>query len=220
MNEDQNKTQMPQTVVNTPSATTDSFAKPQGPRVVDPSKKKKSKWPSIIIIFIIFVVVAVALYLLSSPNDNDELATPSPFVNSYTSSPEPVLGSTPEPVERSEIEILILNGTGIAGEAGFLQGKLAGLDYEEVEVDNASNTDHETTEVTFADDLSEAIVDEIVELLEEVYEDVEIDTAKASGSDITITTGLRKGQTPAPDETETPEPTETGSPSPSPATPD
>ena len=108
---------------------------------------------------------------------------------------------------KEKVSIEVLNGTGIAGEAGFLQGKLKTLGYSKIEAGNASNQDNEATSVVFSDKLPDSIVEEITKLLEDTYKTVKTRTSSSGSVDVSITTGMRKGATPKPSITATPTPT-------------
>jgi len=179
-----------------------------------PSTEKKSKkiiWIIIAIVIIVGIVGGV-VYLLQTPQE--AMIEETPDFSTGQETPEPI--STPEPVDKSEVSIIVLNGTGITGEAGFLQEKLENLGYEGIEVGNADETDHEVTIVIFSPSLQDEIKDEILGELEGIYEAVESETSELDDSDIEITTGLRVGQTPKPDVEGASDTDPEGSPSPSP----
>lgn len=185
----------------------------------EPRRKGKSK-ALLIAIILMFAVGGGLLFMGRRGGDSQATPTPSPELFGVTDSPEPTTESTatPEPADKAEIAISILNGTGIGGEAGFLQDKLEALGYSKIEVGNASDLGQETTTVTFSPDLPDSITEEITEELESIYEDVTVKTSSSISADIQIVTGLRKGQTPLPEKTATPTPTAkaSGSPSPTP----
>jgi len=198
--------------VNTPApAQTVSTPEPQG---------KKGGKKNLFIFLGILAVIGVGIFLISSGSSSPD-ASPSPESDLYDfATPEPT--ATPEPADRTEISIEVLNGTGISGEASYLQGKLRGLGYEDIETGNADDQDNETTTVVFSEDVPDEIVEEITEKLEDTYEEVDASTSRSStGADIKIETGLKKGQTPKPESTSSPEPTdeptESATPSASPA---
>ena len=141
--------------VNTP-APAQSISTP------DPLKKKGGK-KNIFIILGILAAVGIGIFLISSGTGSpDSDASPSPESDLYDfATPEPT--DSPDPADRTDISIEVLNGTGIAGEASFLQGKLRTLGYEDVETGNADDQDNETTTVTFSEDVPDEIVEEITE---------------------------------------------------------
>ena len=187
------------------------------PRPIKKENKIKKILP--LIVALIFLVGGFLIIRGSSTETPD--ATPTPFGQDLVT-PSPT--ETPEPVDKSEIEIEIFNGTGIAKEASYLQGKLRDLGFTQIETGNAEDQDQTATKVTFSSSVPEAIVDEITEELEDIYEDVDTSTSSSLDVDVQIITGLREGATPKPSPSPTPEespsptptPTPTESPTPSP----
>lgn len=197
------------------------------------SKKKKNIKRIIVILLFLAVFAAGGWFLLKEPIFDEDVSEESSLTELDTKE-EPTSTPIPTeiPVDKENVSIQILNGTGIAGEATYLQGKLRSLDYTEIEVGNAESQDNETTTVTFSSTLQEEIVDEITEELEKVYNKVTVKTSSSLEDDeIEIIVGLRKGQslptaaptnepTPTTDpsvtQTPTPTPSPTVSPSPTP----
>ncbi|QQS38715.1 LytR C-terminal domain-containing protein [Candidatus Woesebacteria bacterium] len=178
-------------------------------KVRDRGSKKRGK--SIIFILIIIIIVAGlaggAWYLLREP-EIDTQSSPSqnltmPETRTPTSTPVPTVAPK-EDVDRKDVQVQILNGTGIAGEAGLLQGKFEALGYTSIDVDNAEDQDNEDTSITFSKELPDTLVDEITEELEKVF--ITVKTKKATSTteyDVVVITGLREGQTGKTDETPT-----------------
>ena len=199
-----------QNISEKPTRTTSQRKASQG----KPVNKKKLVW-IVIVIIAVLGLAAGGYYILKEPEfkgedviNNGELSAPE--YEEPTKIPTP----TQEPVEREGVSMQILNGTGIEGEASYLQGKLRNLGYEEIEVANAKNQENEEAQVTFSDDLSSEVVDELTDYLKDVYEDIDFDTSSSTEYDVEILTGLRSGQTlPTPQPTEAEEPTPTASPS-------
>lgn len=176
-------------------------------QVVERPAIKSNKKRNIILVLVVLVLVAFlgvgTWYILDEPQPQggvaviEESAQPSP-------TPEPTL--PPEPVERSEIKIQVLNGTGVPGEAGLFKDELEGLDYEDIDTANADNTDYTSAVVTFSQDLSPTVVSEITELLEKFYSNLTTSTDELDEYDVVIITGEREGMARA---TATPTPVET-----------
>lgn len=172
-------------------------------------KGKMNKWTLIIIGLLILGGGGVFFFTRGSK----ETPTASPTVGGLsTSTPEPT--PTPTPADKSKVRIEVQNGTGIAGEAAYLQGVLKSLGYSDIKAGNAESQDETTTTVTFAKTVSESVKDEITKKLEGVYKKVEVKTSSTQKTDVLIVTGLRKGATAKPSPTASPKPS--GSPSPSP----
>ncbi len=190
------------------------------------SRRRKSGGKPVLIILVILLILALLAggvwYLLREPDvevDTTSNTLSTPAVARATSTP--TVTPTPVEIEREEITIEVLNGTGIAGEASFLQGELENLGYENIEVGNASSQDNETTLVVFSSETPESVIEELTTKLKELYEEVETDTSSSQSSNVSITTGLRSGQTlptdtPKAAATSTPTPTESDSLTPTP----
>lgn len=173
-------------------------------------KGKMNKWTLIIIGLLILGGGGVFFFTRGS---KEVTPTPAPTVEGLsTSTPEP----TPTPADKSKVKIEIQNGTGIAGEAAYLQGVLKSLGYSDIKVGNAESQDESTTTVTFAKTVSESVKDEIAKKLEDAYKKVEVKTSSTQKTEVLIVTGLRKGATAKPSPTATPKASPTPSPSPSP----
>lgn len=181
-----------------------------------PSESKPKANIGIVILLIVLVVaVGAGWFLLRGPSETPS-PSPSPTIAGAVSTPTP----SPTPaVDKDKIKIKVLNGTGITGEASYLQGQLRSLGYKNVEVGNQDRKDVETTIVTFSKSAPQAIIDEITDKLKALYKEVETKTGSSTSFDAEIVTGLRKGQTPKPSPTATPSPSAspTASPAPSPS---
>lgn len=192
---------------------------PQNP----PRAKSKMSLVFFIVLGIILLIGAVVFFISRSANQ----AVPSPSPTSFFSAPSPTptpeaspTGSS-EDVDKSEISIEILNGTGIPGEASYLQGQLKSLGFEKITAANASTQNETETTVTFAKSVPDSIKKEIEAKLETIYNEVKVSTSSTlSGVDIRILTGLRKGASPrasaVPTSSATPRPSASSSPTSSP----
>lgn len=213
--EDENKQDPLQSPDNQPSRTRVGF--PQA------REEKKSPIKLILIILVVLAVLGGIVWYLfgrKSLPATDEV-TPTSFIQQSTPIPTP----TEEPIERSGVSIQILNGTGIAKAAASLQEKLQELGYTEFELGNASSQNYKSCEVTFDTRLPQSVQDEILELLQEIYQDVESSTESLDEFDVKIITGYPRGYTPTPTQrpTSTPAakltPSSTGTVTPSPSAP-
>lgn len=194
MEDNQSNDQETASTGNTPVAAT-----PPAPMKKQGGSNKKG---GLIFVLIIALLGVGIFFVVRGSNAPIDTPSPSPDLRGFET-PDPT--GTPEPIDREDYSIEVQNGTGIAKEASFLQGKLANLGYTDIEIANSEDQDNETTLVTFSDDVPDAIVDEIMEALEDAYKDVEKETDKSASVDIVIVTGLRKNQTPKPASTEKPE---------------
>jgi len=175
-----------------------------------PKPKKKSNMLGFIIVGIV-VLVGGIIFFVTKGKKESELVSPTPTSGGIVIS-TPSATETPTPAEKEDVSIEVLNGTGIAGEAGYLQDKLKVLGYSDIEVGNADEQDQTITTVTFSDTLDEANKAEIQTELEKLYEDVTVKTSSSITFEVSIITGLKKGATAKPSATATPKATTTASP--------
>lgn len=186
----------------------------------NPTRGRKSKKVVFIPIIIVIILIAVALafFFLRSPSDKDlESSDTDTFEISLDSEDEdeistPTQAPTPEPLDREEITIEVLNATGIAKQASFLQEKLEDLGYSQIETGNAGDQEQEETTVSFSDSVPDQVREEILSELENLYTEVTVSSSAPDNTDVLILAGLRTGQSlPEPEPTEEPENTATES---------
>lgn len=175
-----------------------------------PLPRKKGGSGKLLIIFLGLAILGVIGFLVfKGIGGGSATPTSTPSVESISGSSDTTSETpSPEPVDKATVSIKVENGTGIAGEAGFLQGILANMGYTKIEVGNADSSDNTSTQVTFSADLSQSVIDEITKKLESIYETVKTKTSSSqTTSDVVIVTGLKKGATPKPatEATATPE---------------
>jgi len=187
------------------------------PTVGTPRKSSGGKTLLIIGILILVGVLGFVIYR-SAGGGEESTAEPTPFDN--LTQPEPVETSTPsstataKPADKSKVTIEVQNGTGITGEAAYLQTQLKNLGYTNITAGNASSQDATATTVTFAKSLASGIVDELTKKLKDLYQNVTVKTATTATKDVVVITGLRKGATAKPSATATPTSTSSASPTP------
>lgn len=170
------------------------------PQPREPQGKGSNAKIIIAVIGVILILVAGGWFILG--NNSGDGATASPTPNSglstfptpeATSTPEPTPTEEAKPVDKSEISIEVLNGTGVPGEASFLQGELEDIGFEDTTAGNADDQDATETVATYSRELSATVADEITAKLEELYETVRTRRATITGDfDVSITTGTRK----------------------------
>lgn len=206
---------------NFPSQPEVSFPQPRGPEA-----KSSNAKIIIAVVGIIAIILLGGWFILGnssgsespSPTPSDGLTNfPSPAT---TATPTPSATSSPSPVDKSKIKVEILNGTGVPGEASFLQKELEGLGFEDITAGNADEQSQTETVATYSRELSATVADEITARLGELYEKVKTRRATVSGDfDLTITTGPRKktsGATSSPTAKASASPTATAKVTPSP----
>jgi len=190
------------------------------PTVGQPNKSNGAKTLLIVGILVLVAILGFVIYKSASKKESSVNATPTSFDNLTTPTDQTVQTFTPVPsvapvtkVDKSKVKIQVQNGTGIAGEAGYLQTQLGKLGYTNIKVGNSSTTGTAAS-VTFSSSLDSGVVSEITQELNSIYQTVNTQTSPTATFDIVIVTGLKKGATPKPVETATP--VDTSSPTASP----
>lgn len=183
---------------------------------------KQSGGPKTLLIIGILILVGILGFVIykSASKKSSAIAEPTPFDNLTQPDQNASTVSTPTPaatpsVDKSTVTIQIQNGTGISGEAAYLQTQLKDLGYTNITVGNASETGLTSTKVTFSSTLDSGVVSEITQKLNSLYQNVTTDTSSSQTSGVVIITGLRKGSTPLPSDTpvDTATPADTSTPS-------
>ena len=160
---------------------------------------------------IVILIVLGGVFLLREPKLEVEPIPNEDLSQENVDTPTPTATSTP--INKKDIRIEVLNGTGIAKAAAFLQEELNKLGYSNIDVGNVDDEKFTETEVTFSRTINQEIKDEINEKLEELYKDVTVKEGSLEDFDIRIIAGLRKGQV-LPTDTPSPTPTKVTSPTP------
>lgn len=159
-----------------------------------PPKKKNVGARIIILIALLLVIGGIAWFLLSGDNPFSGMTpSPSPTIavrELPTNTPIP----TEAPVSKEELKVTIQNGTGIPGEASFLQKELEKLGFKSIETGNADNKNYTKTMVSFGSKVPDEIKSEVAAKLQELYTSVDISDTASAGVDVLIITGPRKGQ--------------------------
>lgn len=173
------------------------------------NEQKKSGSGKTFLIIGTLILVAVLGFVIFKSAGNKEIenteTTPIEGVSDETvSTPIPTATATPKAIARKDVSIEVQNGTGITGDAAYLQNQLKTLGYTDVKAGNAKETGASTTKVTFLKSLSQEVVDELTKKLKELYTTVDTATSTSAATDVVIITGLKKGATPLPSSTATP----------------
>jgi len=96
-------------------------------------------------------------------------------------------------LDKNDIKVLVLNGSGIAGQASKVQALVEDLDYLVVDAGNATITGGESTTINYSKSVSPEQKNELEETLEETFENViSQDKIVNPDYDILITTGTEK----------------------------
>jgi len=123
--------------------------KPEHKSINEPKKTKLVIFALIFgLLFLAAIGIVLFFYFNSSSGD---IKSPIEQVNNESELSEPTSSPIPSPapdvVDRQQIKIKILNGSGVPGLAGQAQAVLEGLGYEDIEVGNADSYDYELGEI-------------------------------------------------------------------------
>lgn len=128
-----------------------------GTPIYQESQQKNAKWLWLLIVLIIIGALAFAYFRRIGPFANFRIGSQSEDI---IESPSPQVFSTPSPessptanLDRSELEIRILNGSGKAGAASTVKDFLEGKGYKVGKVGNAENYDFTQTVLRFKQSL-------------------------------------------------------------------
>jgi hypothetical protein len=176
------------------------------PDVGFPLSQPKQKSKSGIWVFIVVLIIILAgglIFFLSKNKTGPEEASPTPEtqglqIEQATEAPVPTPGATLSPADKAKLVIEVQNGTGITGEAAYLQGVLKGLGYTDIKVGNSATQNNTITSVTFSSTLDKSAVQELTTNLDTLYQQVDTQTSTTLKTDALIVTGLRKGATAKP----------------------
>lgn len=108
-----------------------------------------------------------------------------------------VILSTPTPVsseeaelQKEDVKIQVLNGSGVDGQAGKLKDQLAALGYINVEIGNVEGPMSNAAIVIFSENVAQEFQDEILIELKKTFTSVDTQQLpEAEGFDVVITTG-------------------------------
>ena len=161
-------------------------------------KPKKSINPIFIIVPVFLLILGgLAYFVFKGSSTQDASVSPTPGSQELKAvvTPSPSPSPTPTPnVDKSTISVKVLNGTGVAGEAGYLQGILKNLGYSKIETGNSDTSDATSTTIVYSSNISQSLVDELTSKLKTEYNSVSSRLSSVKGAfDIEITTGPRKG---------------------------
>ncbi len=95
------------------------------------------------------LVVGGGVWLISGGSTNLGLSKPKPTATPTETPTTPTPEASPTPqLERSDLSLEVLNGSGEPGAAGDAQAVLEDLGYENIEAGNADSYDYDQTEVS------------------------------------------------------------------------
>lgn len=161
---------------------------------------KKGSWIWVILIVLLAAAIG-GFFILKGSSEIEPMpsSTPAPIIEEpIEEETTPAPSASPTATNKSAIDIKVLNGTGIPGEAAYLETQLEKLGYTNIETGNYTSSSVSATTVTFSSQVTTAVKEEITDKLEELYAEVEVKTGSVSGADIQVVVGPRKGSSPKP----------------------
>jgi hypothetical protein len=184
----------------------------------EPKKNGGAKTLLIIGILVLVGILGFVIYKSASKKSDTTLTEPTPFDNLTTVDQNPVVASpsaSPTPVavtvDKTKVKIQIQNGTGITGEAAYLETQLKSLGYTNISVGNSAQQNLTATQVSLGSALASSVSTELTTKLNSIYQSVTSIASTSTTYDVVIITGLRKGATAKPTTTPVASPTATPS---------
>lgn len=159
---------------------------------IEVASKKGSKWLWILAILLILGagLVWFLVWKETKPAKVSEISKIE-----VTPSPAATTTATPEAkINLAQFEIRVLNGSGIAGEAGRAKALLEGDGFKVKSTGNASAYDFTTTEVTYSQTVSTAWLAKLKTELAKKYVIKEPVVGKITGADVEIVVGSSKAE--------------------------
>lgn len=143
----------------------------------------------ILIVSVLILAGTLGWRSYSKQQDEANQLTILPTLPAVSPSPDISPSPTVIPVDRTEVRILVLNGTGEAGVAGAMEELLRELGYEQIETGNAEESDFEETIISMYND-EKNYLDILTQDLENDYTVSVDETAQQNEDyDIIITVG-------------------------------
>lgn len=189
-----------QEVQSTPFHEQESPSNVSFPTVGEQKKSGSAKTLLIVGILVLVAILGFVIYKSASKKSADALLESTPLDNLTTPSSEQIATVAPSPaatIDKAKIKIQVQNGTGITGEAAYLQTQLGALGYKDVKVGNSESTVTATT-VSFSSTLDSGVISEITQKLNSIYQTVTTSTSSSSTFDVVVVIGLKKGATAKP----------------------
>lgn len=157
-----------------------------------PKKAGILKILTILLIIILLAVVFGALWYFRANFAPQKTSSKSPPTDSPISTESAQLQTATDSAQVKDLTVQVLNGTGVAGQAGLVKDQLQELELSDIEVGNAEGAGTGDTVVIFSDSVPQTLKDKIVNLLKDDFANVEVQKAPDSLFDVLITTGKQK----------------------------
>ena len=159
------------------------------------SLKKSHKYIFFILLVVLIIIAGLSFVFIrqkkskDSPKEETAIAQTSP---KPTPSEESTAAAEIEEISKDTLEIQILNGTGIAGQAQNLADLLTSDGFSNIALGNSVTTDNTQATAAFKESIPQTVKDNLVQKLEEIFETVQVETLQESDFDIEIVTGKLK----------------------------
>lgn len=155
-------------------------------------ESKRFRFPKEIMLFVVIFLITFGLFYFIANSRSSEgfsfFGSPSPTPTAVPTEAPPSPTPTIE-VKREEIRVQVLNGTGVAGQAGSTKTLLTTAGYKDVTTGNASKYDYTQSEVQIKKD-KEYVKDTILEDIKTVIESPKVtELDSTSTSDVVIIIG-------------------------------
>jgi len=180
-------------VEETPAQASSDFAGFEDTSILPEPKNSKKIVFIILAIVVVLGIIGGGFYFYKKKKNVPVASQPEPEQTTVLPTPEIIEPSpTVALLERKNLNIQVLNGSGIAGKAGEVKSFLEELKYEEIDTGNAETYDFEKTEISIkesAKDYLEMLIDDLseeyplVEETETLDEDSEFDVIVTVGKE-------------------------------------
>ena len=150
--------------------------------------KINKKWLFIILLSIVGIIGLVYFIFFRGGSTSEESSEITPTViveEEPTPTPE-------ESINKEEVKIKVLNGSGLVGEAGKVQKILEGLGYKVESTGNAGSYDFKETTIQTKEKVPLSVLNAIKRALETDYTVTTSQLDSDNDSDIIVTIGARK----------------------------
>jgi len=164
----------------------------QMPEIQDMSKNtedkklvKKGLVLSLLATFLVGGALAGGIFYSRKAVSNQDIRSQAVERPTPTSTPTSTPTPTPEKIDLGDYQLQILNGSGIAGEAGSVNELLQTEGFKEAETDNADSYNYKKTEVQLKENTPKKVFDTIKETLKGKY-DVTLGDALSEDSEFDV----------------------------------
>lgn len=158
---------------------------------------RKFNFLALAIVLLVLLLIGGGVWYMFFRSPDEELimeedAVPT-AVAEVTEAPSPTLAA----VNKADIKIQVLNGSGVPGSAGKAKSALEAVGYSGIETGNADSYTYKTTVAAFGDNVPETVKTEITSELEKLYGKIDTKPNTVTQYDVVITIGYPKGFTPS-----------------------